>query len=175
MPSLALGEKNSPPCFFYGSLMEPKVLNAVTRPDPDSDIFAVRASVKGYTRFTYHNQPYPGMIVSKDPNEVVEGLLVFGHSDLERHRLDSFEGSEYPRTTLLITIHGQVPAKYTIDKIQDYEPETQIDAFIYLFAGPIEHLDLNRPWDYEAFKREHVVDWMTSDDTFKCMVERTGV
>ncbi|KAF9403197.1 hypothetical protein BGX21_006380 [Mortierella sp. AD011] len=172
MPSLGL--KNIPPCFFYGSLMEPKVLNAVTRPGPDADTFSVRASVKGYTRYTYHNQPYPGMITSQDPNEIVEGLLVFGHSDLERHRLDQFEGSEYPRTTISITVHGRVPGKYTIDKASDYEPETTLDAFVYLFTGPMDHLDLNRPWDYEAFKREHVADWMTTDDTFKIMVERTG-
>ncbi|KAF9431886.1 hypothetical protein BGZ76_011573 [Entomortierella beljakovae] len=170
MPSLE--SQNVQPCFFYGSLMEPKVLNAVTRPAPDADHFAVRATVKGYTRYTYHNQPFPGMITSQDPEEIVEGLLVFGHTDLERYRLDQFEGSEYPRTTLFVTVHGHVPAKYTIGD-KDIEPETNLEAFAYLFTGPLEHLNLEKPWDYEAFKREHVADWMTIDDTFKSMVERT--
>ncbi|KAG0200742.1 hypothetical protein BGX28_006284 [Mortierella sp. GBA30] len=172
MPSTS--QQNTLPCFFYGSLMEPKVLNAVTRPGPDSDLFTVRATIKGYTRFTYHNQPYPGMIPSQDPEEVVEGLLVFGHSDLERQRLDQFEGSEYPRATLksAVKIHGPVPARYTVDREHDYEAETKLDAFVYVFKGPIEHLDLNRPWDYEAFKREHVADWMTDCPTFKTMLPR---
>ncbi|KAG0220964.1 hypothetical protein B0O80DRAFT_426211 [Mortierella sp. GBAus27b] len=165
---------NKPPCFFYGSLMEPKVLNTVTRPGPDPDHFAVRATVKGYTRYTYHNQPFPGMIASQDPEEIVEGLLVFGHSDLELYRLDQFEGPEYPRTTLQVTVHGTVPARYTIDNTHDYDAGTTLEAFVYVFTGPLEHLDLTRPWDYEAFKREHLSHWMTIDDTFKSMMERTG-
>ncbi|KAF8934548.1 hypothetical protein EDD21DRAFT_306738 [Dissophora ornata] len=171
MPST--NDKNSPPCFFYGSLMEPKVLNAVTRPGPDTDLFVVRASVKGYTRYTYHNQPFPGMVASENPNEIVEGLLVFGHNDLERYRLDQFEGPEYPRTTLPVTVHGSVPARYTVDKQKDHDAETTLDSFVYLFTGPRQHLDLNRPWDYEAFKSEHVAGWITADATFKTMVQRT--
>ncbi|KAG0367340.1 hypothetical protein BC939DRAFT_502701 [Gamsiella multidivaricata] len=171
MPSVT--ERTSQPCFFYGSLMEPRVLNAVTRPKPGTDLFIVRASVKGYTRYTYHNQPFPGMIVSKDPNEIVEGLLVFGHSDAERRRLDQFEGPEYPRTSLPVTIHGQVPARFTAEKQQSYEAESTVDAFVYLFTGPLEHLDLNRPWDYEAFKRDNVVAWTTADDIFKSMILRS--
>ncbi|KAG0199578.1 hypothetical protein BGX33_011562 [Mortierella sp. NVP41] len=163
----------SPPCFFYGSLMNEKVLNAVTRPGPDSNLFTVKATIKGYSRFTYHNQPFPGMIASKDPEELVEGLLVFGHSDLERHRLDQFEGTEYPRTTLPVQLQGPVPAAYTQHRTHDYEANATIDAFVYLFTGPTEHLDLNRPWDYEAFKRDHVSDWMTVDATFQSMVERS--
>ncbi|KAF9910022.1 hypothetical protein BX616_010989 [Lobosporangium transversale] len=165
--------RNAPPCFFYGSLMESNVLNAVTRPKPDAELFSARASIKGYTRYTYHNQPFPGMIPSDDAEEIVEGLLVFGHSDLERHRLDQFEGPEYPRIVCSVTVHEKVPARFTINKLNDYEPETVMDAFVYVFKGPIEHLDLKRPWDYEAFKQEHVLAWMTADATFKSMVERT--
>ncbi|KAG0264409.1 hypothetical protein BG011_006885 [Mortierella polycephala] len=128
---------------------------------------------QGFTRYPYHNQPYPGMIASQDPQETVEGLLVFGHSDLERYRLDQFEGSEYLRTTLSVTVHGQVLARYMGDKSQDYEPETVLDAFVYVFVGPLEHLDLTRPWDYEAFKQEHVAPWITQSSTFKAMVDRT--
>ncbi|KAF9921340.1 hypothetical protein FBU30_008678 [Linnemannia zychae] len=165
----------SPPCFFYGSLMNEKVLNAVTRPGPDSNVlYSVKATVQGYTRFTYHNQPYPGMIPSKDPQELVEGLLVFGHTPLELARLDQFEGSEYPRSILPVRLLSSVPSSYTIDgRVQGYEAGETIDAFVYLFTGPLEHLDLNRPWDYEKFKQDHVKDWMTVDTTFQAMVERS--
>lgn len=37
------------------------------------------------------------MIASKDdPTSIVEGLLVFGHSLMDRFRLDQFEGSVSP-------------------------------------------------------------------------------
>ncbi|KAF9900066.1 hypothetical protein EC991_007951 [Linnemannia zychae] len=165
----------SPPCFFYGSLMNEKVLNAVTRPGPDSNSrFAVKATIQGYTRFTYHNQPYPGMIPSTNPLEIVEGLLVFGHTPLELHRLDQFEGSEYPRSTIPVKLLSSVPSLYTIDgREEGYQENETIDAFVYLFTGPLKHLDLQRPWDYEQFKRDHVKDWMTVDATFQTMVERT--
>ncbi|KAF9918535.1 hypothetical protein BGZ65_012485, partial [Modicella reniformis] len=99
--------------------------------------------------------PFPGMIASHDPTEIVEGLLVFGHSDLELYRLDQFEGAEYSRTTLKVTVHGHVPARFTMDKTRDCVTGTTLDAFVYVFTGPLEHLDLTRPWNYEAFKREH--------------------
>ncbi|KAF9131012.1 hypothetical protein BGW39_002374 [Mortierella sp. 14UC] len=168
-------QTRSPPCFFYGSLMNEKVLNAVTRPDPDSNtLFAVKATVKGYTRFTYHNQPYPGMIPSKNPLELVEGLLVFGHTPLELHRLDQFEGAEYPRSTLPVQLLSPVSSIHTIDgREEGYKENETIEAFVYLFEGPLEHLDLERPWDYEQFKRDHVNDWMTVDATFQSMVARS--
>ncbi|KAG0376365.1 hypothetical protein BGX24_007858 [Mortierella sp. AD032] len=168
-------QTRSPPCFFYGSLMNEKVLNAVTRPGPDSNtIFAVKATVTGYTRFTYHNQPYPGMIPSKNPSEQVEGLLVFGHTPLELYRLDQFEGPEYPRSILNVQILSPVPSSYTLTgEGGGYKENEVIEAFVYLFEGPMEHLDLERPWDYEQFKRDHVKNWMTVDATFQSMVERS--
>ncbi|KAF9352200.1 hypothetical protein BGX26_009938 [Mortierella sp. AD094] len=81
------------PCFFYGSLMEPRVLNSVTRPGPESKIHSVRATIEGYVRHPYHNEPYPGMIASYDKSHIIEGLLVFGHTLMDRVRLDQFEGS----------------------------------------------------------------------------------
>ncbi|KAF9143529.1 hypothetical protein BGX30_000218 [Mortierella sp. GBA39] len=165
----------APPCFFYGSLMNEKVLNAVTRPGPDSNtLLAVNATIQGYTRFTYHNQPYPGMIPSTNPLEIVSGLLVFGHTPLELHRLDEFEGSEYPRSTIPVRLSSAVPSTYTIDgRVEGYAEGEMVDAYVYLFSGPMEHLDLERPWDYEKFKQEHVKDWMTVDATFQSMVERS--
>ncbi|KAG0284342.1 hypothetical protein BGZ96_011277 [Linnemannia gamsii] len=164
----------APPCFFYGSLMNEKVLNAVTRPGPDSNtLFAIKATVQGYTRFTYHNQPYPGMVLSKDPTETVEGLLVFGHTAQELYRLDQFEGPEYPRSTLPVRLSASVPSSYTLNgRVKGYGEGETVNAYVYLFTGPMEHLDQNRPWDYEKFKKEHVDDWMSIDATFQYMVER---
>ncbi|KAF9381833.1 hypothetical protein CPB97_007537 [Podila verticillata] len=163
---------NPLPCFFYGSLMEKKVLNAVTRAPADANLFSVQASIQGYIRYPYHNQPFPGMIPSGNSQDVVEGLLVFGHSDIERLRLDQFEGAEYPRTQCKVTVHGAVPAKHTLDKATDLVPGAVLEAYVYVFVGPNEHLDMTRPWDYEAFKREHLSSWMTESPDFATMIGR---
>jgi hypothetical protein len=114
------------------------------------------------------------MIVSKNPTETVEGLLVFGHTPQELHRLDQFEGPEYPRSTLAVRLSSPVPSSYTLDRrVGGYEEGEMVDAYVYLFSGPIEHLDLDRPWDYERFKKEHVKEWMTVDATFQSMVARS--
>ncbi|KAG9067740.1 hypothetical protein KI688_011327 [Linnemannia hyalina] len=82
--------------------MSTRVLNSVTRPGPESNLHAVPATIQGYIRYPYHNEPYPGMIATKDdPTSVVEGLLVFGHSLMDRFRLDQFEGSAH--TYILIS------------------------------------------------------------------------
>ncbi|KAF9307008.1 hypothetical protein BGZ74_001129 [Mortierella antarctica] len=110
------------------------------------------------------------MVPSENSQDVVQGLLVFGHSD-ERLRLDQFEGTEYPRTRTVI-VHGTVPAKYILNKSHDHVPGV-VEAHVYVFAGP-EHLDMTRPWDYEAFKREHLSSWMT-DPAFTTMIGRAEV
>ncbi|KAF9938693.1 hypothetical protein BGZ67_010534 [Mortierella alpina] len=167
------------PCFFYGSLMEPKVLNSVTRPGPEADLFTVRASIQGYIRYPYHNEPYPGMVASEDSHEFVEGLLVFGHTMMDRFRLDQFEGSnlfiplnmshiqEYTRRVLSVKILDPVPAKYNVQgQCQPLSAGDLVEAYVYVFTGPREHLDTSRPWDFEAFQREHLAIWMQTSPDF---------
>ncbi|KAG0056260.1 hypothetical protein BGZ83_005815 [Gryganskiella cystojenkinii] len=169
---------NAHPCFVYGSLMDARVRDSVTRSGPDAKIFVAKGSIKGYIRYPYYNQPFPGMIASEDPEATVEGLLIFGLTDQDRYRLDQFEGPEYPRSTLTVKVHEPVPAEWTLLKANDIEqddyiPETTLQAFVYTFTGPLVHLDRTRPWDYEAFKRDHLSTWMTKSPTFASMVERT--
>ncbi|KAF9956342.1 hypothetical protein BGZ70_009938 [Mortierella alpina] len=163
------------PCFFYGSLMEPKVLNSVTRPGPEADLFTVRASIQGYIRYPYHNEPYPGMVASQDDHEAVEGLLVFGHTMMDRFRLDQFEGSEYTRRLLPVKVLDPVPGKYNVQgQYQRLSAGDLVQAYVYVFTGPREHLDTSRPWDFEAFQREHLAIWMqTSPDFTQRMLDCT--
>ncbi|KAF9334102.1 hypothetical protein BG006_002722 [Podila minutissima] len=140
--------------------MEKKVLDAVTRSPGDVDLFLVQASI----------QP-PGMVPSENSQDLVQDLLVFGHSEIERLRLDQFEGTEFLRTRK-VTVHGTVPAKFTLNRSHDHVPGV-VEAHIYVFAGPTEHLDMSRPWDYEAFKREHLSRWMT-DPAFATMIGRAN-
>ncbi|KAF9166475.1 hypothetical protein DFQ26_007763 [Actinomortierella ambigua] len=182
---------NAHPCFFYGSLMDPRVLNAVTRPEADAEHYSVRASISGFIRYPYHNQPYPGIIPVDDPSRTVNGILVFGHSDLERHRLDQFEGSEYPRSVQKVQILDPVPAKYATAVVHSPDDQHQhqhhhqgddtipagtvLEAYAYVFEGPLEHLDRTREWDFAAFQRENCARWISASPDFATMIERSTI
>ncbi|GJJ78841.1 hypothetical protein EMPS_11200 [Entomortierella parvispora] len=171
---------NAHPCFVYGSLMDAKVRDTVTRSALDSRIFVVKASIKGYVRYPYYNEPFPGMIASEDPEATVDGLLIFGLSDQDRYRLDQFEGAEYPRSTLTVTTLETVPAEWTLLKghpilgpQEDYTPGSTLQAYVYTFTGPLIHLDRTRAWDFEEFKKNHLDNWVMKGSHFAAMVART--
>ncbi|KAI9237732.1 MAG: hypothetical protein BYD32DRAFT_415674 [Podila humilis] len=157
--------KDSHPCFFYGSLMAPAVLDSVTRPGIDSNLCRVHAVIEGFVRHPYHNEPYPGMIASTDSTKTVEGILVFGHSAIDVFRLDRFEGGEYTRELLPVKILESVPASFTHGQ-QPLDAGTTVLSNVYIFTGPVKHLDLTREWDFEAFKNEQLAQWMQTSSDF---------
>ncbi|KAF9432610.1 hypothetical protein BGZ76_010566 [Entomortierella beljakovae] len=155
------------PCFFYGSLMDSRVLNSVTRPGPESNLHSVRATIEGYIRYPYHDAPYPGMIASDDNTHIVEGMLFFGHSLMDRTRLDQFEGSEYTRKVLQVKVLDPVPASFNIQGQQKpLVPGDLVPSYVYIFTGPLDHLITTREWDFDTFRRDHVKQWMETGEDF---------
>ncbi|GJJ78838.1 hypothetical protein EMPS_11197 [Entomortierella parvispora] len=149
------------PSFVYGSLRDPRVLNSVTRPGPEANVCTVRGLIHGFTRHPYHNEPYPGMIASEDKTQTVDGLLLFGLTIMDRFRLDQFEGSEYTREVLSVQVLDPVTAEY--NPSGPLKEGDMVTAYVYVFTGPVEHLDRTRSWDYEAFQREQVAKWIEND------------
>ncbi|KAI1318192.1 hypothetical protein EDD11_007075 [Mortierella claussenii] len=147
--------------------MEPRVLNSVTRPGPEANLYTVRATIEGYIRHPYHNEPYPGMIASEDKTLIVEGLLVFGHTVMDRFRLDQFEGSEYTREVLPVKVLDPVPGSYNaIGGSNPLAPGDIVPAYVYVFTGPHGSLNLTKEWDFNAFQQEHVTIWMQTSSDF---------
>ncbi|KAF9403192.1 hypothetical protein BGX21_006375 [Mortierella sp. AD011] len=108
------------------------------------------------------------MIASSDKSHIVEGILFFGHTLMDRVRLDQFEGSEYTRQVLLVRILDPVPGSFNVQgQSKPLETGEVVPAYVYIFTGPREHLDLTREWDFEAFQREHVTAWMQFSEDFK--------
>ncbi|KAG0056263.1 hypothetical protein BGZ83_005818 [Gryganskiella cystojenkinii] len=161
---MSLATENHP-CFVYGSLRDPRVLNAVTRPGPEANVCTVRALIQGYVRHPYHNEPYPGMIASEDKTQAVDGLLLFGLTLMDRFRLDQFEGSEYTREQLPVQVLESVSAEYSPTRVP-LKTGDIITAYVYIFTGPVEHLDRTRMWDYEVFQREQVAQWLGVSSEF---------
>ncbi|KAG0367344.1 hypothetical protein BC939DRAFT_502697 [Gamsiella multidivaricata] len=147
--------------------MEPRILNSVTRPGPEADLYTVRASIKGYIRHPYHNEPYPGMVASDETSRVVEGLLVFGHTMMDRFRLDQFEGSEYTKEVLQVQVLDPVPGVYNVlGQSKPLAAGDFVSAYVYVFTGPHIYLDRAREWDFETFQRDHVTIWMQTSLDF---------
>ena len=94
--------------FVYGTLLVPKIWEAVTRaPMPSSH----PAELVGYSIFRIRNADYPG-IVESTPLDSVPGLIVLEVPDFALRRLDAYEDSFYERRELIVKTKelGEAPA-----------------------------------------------------------------
>lgn len=94
--------------FVYGTLLVPKIWEAVTRaPAPPM----ILAELRGYSIFRVRNADYPG-IVESTVDAVVPGLLVLDVPETALKRLDAYEDSFYERREVAVSTSelGDVPA-----------------------------------------------------------------
>ena len=114
--------------FVYGSLMSPRVLAYVIgHPHPHT----APASLSGFHRFAIRSRTYPALCRSSNEKELVKGVLVMGLSESDIRKLDDFEGSDYERTPIKVTLeNGQL-----------------VEAFTYVWAES-DH-DLYGEWSFE--------------------------
>ena len=118
-------------CFTYGSLMCEDIFAAVSgmtlRPHP--------ARLSGFSRHPVIGTDYPG--IRHNDEASVPGQLYFGVSALALERLDRFEGDEYQREEVAVTL-------------DDGRTE---DAWVYVF-DPRQHHRLDAgAWDFDRFLR----------------------
>ena len=123
----------STPVFTYGSLMFPPVWSRVVR----GSYRAIPATLAGHARFALKDETYPGVIVQADSK--VAGLLYFGVSAADVAALDAFEGHEYRR----------VPVGVTLESGETVEAHT----YLYLLPEKLSGL----PWLPEAFQMERFI------------------
>lgn len=136
------GKQDTFSCFFYGTLMHPKVLERVT----GSDRHTYRPAIlHGYFRSNLKDLDYPGLIKLKD--SATTGMLVQGVTKLEHDRLNVFEGEKYVLESVTVTsiengsLHPCLTYVWTDDTL-------------------LEHTE----WDYEAFKVEKAHRWTDTSD-----------
>jgi hypothetical protein len=92
------------PLFAYGTLCDSDVLAAVLgRYLPDPSRQACQAP--GYRAVHYPGRVYPALIDA--PGEAAPGLLLSGLTPLDLDILDAFEGAEYSRGPIVVTLAGQ--------------------------------------------------------------------
>ena len=116
--------------FTYGSLMFPAVWERVVR----GRYRSVPAMLPGYARYAVEGETYPGMVQQSD--SAVNGVLYFDVDDADLLTLDVFEGSEYRREQVRVSI-----------------ADDQVEvAQTYLFM--VQERLSDRDWDPQAFRME---------------------
>ncbi|CAK7201180.1 hypothetical protein SEUCBS139899_003883 [Sporothrix eucalyptigena] len=156
--------------FFYGTLMAPEVFFTVCYRDgrPPAAIakgHVFRSAVlPGFTRHRVKYQEYPGIIEDDTPGACVRGMLVSGVTDGNQHHLDYFEGSEYERRTVEVTLDDGKKEDVTIEEGAEKKKET-VKAQVYVFKYP-DDLE-RREWDFDEFRREKMHKWARADYTFE--------
>eukprot|EP00978_Attheya_sp_CCMP212_P008537 scaffold20005_cov55-Attheya_sp.AAC.8 len=87
----------------------------------------------------------------------VKGRLLQDLNPNEMKVLDWFEGDEYQRTPITVTLCDGEDKKHDGMLLLDQVVETQV----YLWANPLSELNLQGTWDFEAFEEEHVENYLT--------------
>lgn len=119
-------------CFTYGSLMWADIMARVCgRPFASEP-----ASLADHARHPVRGQDYPGLRPA--PGGVVPGRLYRDVDTAAWARLDAFEGEEYERAEVLVTLPEGVA----------------VPAHVYRFREAFAGRLLPGAWDAEAFARE---------------------
>jgi gamma-glutamylcyclotransferase (GGCT)/AIG2-like uncharacterized protein YtfP len=119
--------------FTYGSLMFPQVWQRVVR----GAYRSAAARLDGHARFEISGETYPGVIAAA--GAAVSGVLYFDVSAEDVAALDAFEGSEYRRDSVAVTL----------------ESGETLAAGIYIYLLP-EKLSKS-PWLPEKFQMERFI------------------
>lgn len=119
--------------FTYGSLMFPQVWQRVVR---GSYRFAP-AAISGFARLEIVGETYPGMVARA--GAAVQGVLYFDITAADIAALDAFEGVEYRRDTVDVSLASGQSLK--------------ADTYLYLLPEKLSE----SPWLPENFQMERFI------------------
>lgn len=124
--------------FAYGTLVVPRVLEAVT-----GRVFPGRPAVlEGYARFLVAGTSYPGIVAA--PGERTEGVLYHGLDRRALEILDRFEDAFYERRVVFVAgpEGGRTPA--------------------HAYVVPERHRGVlgTDPWRRDVFEAEHMAAFL---------------
>ncbi len=142
--------------FTYGSLMYEAVWTRVVR----GQYASARARLPGFRRLAIRDETYPAVVA--DAGAEVLGRLWFDISPDDIERLDRFEGSEYRRQAVPVTLlaaRNGAPGDRVESRAgaQPVANPDRLSAHCYLWLDPTRLLA--QAWDEASFEREHLADF----------------
>ena len=120
--------------FTYGSLMFPQIWQRVVC----GGYRFAPAVAAGFSRHKILGETYPGMIAQADC--AVDGIVYFDVAPHDLEALDSFEGVEYRREQISVTL--------------DSDETIQACTYIYLHPEKLSE----SPWQPETFQMARFID-----------------
>lgn len=118
------------PYFFFGTLMDPDVLQRVLGRSPGA--LSTSATLHGYARVRVANEPYPALVSA--PGASVDGLLLGHYSEEDDRRIRYFEDFDFA--------------------IEQTEVETAAGPRTAHFCGAVSNIaPTDLPWSYEDWVR----------------------
>jgi hypothetical protein len=100
-------------------------------------------------------------MISKEGGQT-EGLMLLGISCEELQILDWFEGDEYSRQSVTVTVQCNNPGEQT-------QTQTQM-VQSYIWNNSLDELDLEKEWDYQQFC-ETTLEWYIANTVRPCRLE----
>ncbi|KKA29037.1 hypothetical protein TD95_002189 [Thielaviopsis punctulata] len=128
------------------------ILNMGSPPQAIKDMYTFSPAVlKDHIRHRVIGEDYPGVV--PEPGHSVLGIYATGLTDANMAKLDFFEGPEYERREVTVSVLDQ----------SGIETE-QATTSVYIFKQPVA-LE-KREWDLEEFRREKLSMWTRNDFVF---------
>jgi gamma-glutamylcyclotransferase (GGCT)/AIG2-like uncharacterized protein YtfP len=125
--------------FVYGSLMFDVVWQRVARTSNPG----LPATAHGWSVRSLQGVSYPGLVPAPH-DSLAQGLLRTNVSPIALARLDAFEGHDYLRQLITITMPDGANAS----------------AWAWIVSPAAMHLVLPDPWDADTFARDSLTDFL---------------
>ncbi|KAF7596769.1 hypothetical protein BBP40_000197 [Aspergillus hancockii] len=153
-----LKEPNCAPRFVYGALMLPTVLKYYIDVDQSVNLTRsmTRANVSGYRLYEYGEPRIPVIVQSSNPEDTVEGMLVFGLDVQHRNAIYELEGG------LMELVDAKVQIRLSDSSLGSYEIRSgrAVDAGMFAWLRPKEGLKpvRNTTWSLDGFLRDQLYE-----------------
>ena len=146
--------------------MAPPVLHRVVHgPAPPTELQKSLLKVKpavlhGFCRRRVRSADYPAIVPSQGAS--VRGSYVSGLTDADMWRLDMFEGDEYTRQKVKVSLLDWVGDANGKGNVEGEEREVET----YIWIASKERLEEDE-WDFAEFKREKMHRWVQSETEYQ--------
>lgn len=97
---------------------------------------------------------YPGVV--PEDGHCVRGIYATGLTEANVQKLDYFEGSEYKRANVKVTLLQQKDGEEVKGEVKESS------AYIFLYPEQLE----KQEWDFEHFRKEKMQQWTRGDWAF---------